>query len=92
MSNLNSPPIVTGPITAADLDRATNTGRIFHLHRVTLAPAGCDQQGALETRRWRDSMLDSAYGREGIELTQPRIVPCSTVARVWLALRRWLLG
>ena len=92
MSNLNVPSIESGPITAADLDRVTNTGRIYHLHRATLAPAGCDQQGALETRRWRDSSLDTAYGRDDIHFSAPRVVPCSTVARMFLALRRWLLG
>ena len=57
-----------------------------------LAPAGCDNQGRIETRRWHDSTLDSAYGRDDIQFSEPRVVPCSTVARMWLALRRWLLG
>lgn len=90
-ANLNTPSIIAGPLTAADLDRKTNTGRIYHLHRATLAPAGCDNQGRMETRRWHDSSLDSAYGRDDFK-PMPRIVPCSTVARMWLALRRWLLG
>ena len=50
--NLNTPAIDTGLLTAADLDRKTNTGRIYHLHRATLAPAGCDNQGALKARCW----------------------------------------
>lgn len=44
MSNLNTPAIYTGPLTAGDLDTATNTGRIL--------PHGCDQQGRYQTRPW----------------------------------------
>lgn len=50
--NLNTPSIDPGPLTAADLDCKTNTGRIYHLHRATLAPAGCDNQGRTEARQW----------------------------------------
>ena len=51
-ANLNTPSIISGPLTAADLDRMTNAGRIYHLHRATLAPAGLDDQGRRETRQW----------------------------------------
>lgn len=36
MVNLQDTP-TAGPLTAADLDRKTNTGRIYHLHRATVA-------------------------------------------------------
>lgn len=53
MVNLQNTP-TTGPLTAADLEaaRAHSTGRIVHLRRATLLPAGCDQQGRDSTRQW----------------------------------------
>lgn len=49
MSMLAAPDTITGPLTAADLDRNTNPGRIYRLHRVTVA--GRDTcSGACETR------------------------------------------
>lgn len=89
-ANLNTPSIIAGPLTAADLDRKTNTGRIYHLHRATLAPAGCDNQGRMETRRWHDSGLDSAYGRDDFK-PMPKVIPLSMFGRWALAWRRFWL-
>lgn len=54
MSMLAAPDTITGPLTAQDLDAARqhSTGRIVHLRRATLLPAGCDQQGRHATRQW----------------------------------------
>lgn len=52
---IEAPTSTASPLTAGDLDRNTNTGRIYHLRRVTLMPAGCDDQGRLETRNWPGS-------------------------------------
>ena len=41
MSMLAAPDAITGPLTAADLDRDTNQGRIYSLHLVTVCPP-CD--------------------------------------------------
>lgn len=84
-----------GPLTAADLDRSINTGRIFHLRRATMPwcdtiptqPAGLDQQGRHKTRPFGAS----AYG-ELRTVTQPRVIPLSTTARWLFELRRWWLG
>ena len=38
MSMLAAPDTITGPLTAADLDRDTNTGRIYRLHRIHCEP------------------------------------------------------
>lgn len=38
MVNLQDTP-TAGPLRACDLDRATNTGRIYHLHRVHVEPS-----------------------------------------------------
>ena len=51
----------SGPLTAADLTEARrfSTGNVLHLHRATLLPAGCDQQGRYETRSrapWHDTV------------------------------------
>lgn len=53
--NLNSPAIGAGRITAADLAAARqhSTGRILHLRRATVMPAGLDQQGRHATRDWQ---------------------------------------
>ena len=53
MVNLQDTPSA-GQISAADLDAARkhSTGRIVHLRRATLLPAGCDQQGRHATRQW----------------------------------------
>jgi len=52
--NLNRPAIAPGQISAADLDAARqhSTGRIVHLRRVVVLPAGCDGQGKYQTRQW----------------------------------------
>lgn len=44
MVNLQDTP-TAGPLTAADLDRKTNTGRIYHLHRVAVLPDACAEEG-----------------------------------------------
>jgi hypothetical protein len=47
MPALATPDTITGPLTVADLDaaRQRSTGRIFHLHRVTVAGRDtCDGQ------------------------------------------------
>jgi len=53
MVNLQDTPSA-GQISAADLDAARkhSTGRIVHLRRATLLPAGCDGQGRHATRQW----------------------------------------
>ena len=86
-----------GPLTAADLDRSINTGRIYHLHRATMheqwsdtiptQPAGLDKQGRYPTRPFGAS----AYG-ELRTVTQPRVIPLSTTARWLFELRRWWRG
>jgi hypothetical protein len=50
-----------GPLTADDLDRATNTGRIYHLHRSVVMPAGLSYQGRHQTREWVDT-VPTDYG------------------------------
>ena len=81
-----------GQITSADVQRsiaAGNTGRIYHLHRATLAPAGCDNQGRYETRRWGAS----GYGSEDIAPAPHRtVIPLSLLGRLALAWRRFWLG
>lgn len=51
-------------------------------------PAGCDAQGRHFTRQWHDT-IPTAYG-DDMQAKTPKVVPCSTVARWWLWLRRWL--
>lgn len=43
-----------GLISAADLEatRQHSTGRIVHLRRAVVLPAGCDGQGKYQTRQW----------------------------------------
>ena len=52
------------------------------------APAGCDQCQRYPARQWHDT-IPTGYG-DDMKPAPPRIVPCSTLARWWLALRRWL--
>ena len=52
MSMLAAPDTITGPLRAEDLDRATNPGNVWHLHRAVVQPAGLDQQGRRTTRRF----------------------------------------
>ena len=44
-------------------------------------------------QQWPDA-IPTGYGDEAMKHPKPmpRIVPCSTLARWFLALRRWLLG
>ena len=80
--NLNTPSIDPGPLTAADLDCKTNTGRIYHLHRATLAPAGCDNQGRTEARQWPGT--DQPMAAEACNETDDDIRPHSAAAaRFW---------
>ena len=53
MVNLQDTPSA-GQISAAGLDAARqhSTGRIVHLRRAVVLPAGCDQQGRHATRQW----------------------------------------
>ena len=53
MVNLQDTPSA-GQISAADLEAARqhSTGRIVHLRRAVVLPAGCDQQGRHATRQW----------------------------------------
>lgn len=53
MVNLQDTPSA-GLISAADLEAARqhSTGRIVHLRRVVVLPAGCDGQGKYRTRQW----------------------------------------
>lgn len=52
-------------------------------------PAGCDQCGRQAARP-----IHNAHGDEAMKYPRPmpRVVPCSTLARWWLALRRFWLG
>lgn len=57
--NLNSPAIERGHLTADQLDRRVNPGRIYALrdHKgdigaAMLMPAGLDEQGRYPTRAW----------------------------------------
>lgn len=89
MVNLQDTPAL-GPLTAADLDEARrfSTGNVLHLHRATLLPAGCDQQGRYETRSrapWHDTVptgWDDACAIEGGSHADP--VPSGSV----LSMRR----
>ena len=55
-------------------------------------PAGCDQCGRETARQWPDT-IPTGYGDADMKpKPMPRVVPCSTLARWFLALRRWLLG
>ena len=53
MVNLQDTPSA-GLISAADLEAARqhSTGRIVHLRRAVVLPAGCDGQGKYQTRQW----------------------------------------
>jgi hypothetical protein len=42
--NLNHPSITRGPLLSHEM------------HRITVLPAGCDQQGRHETRQWPDTI------------------------------------
>lgn len=83
--NLNAPQIGAGPLTAADLDRATNQGRIYRLHRVTVCPP-CDglcNQG-------RDCAAESCAAEGGMHAepapTKPRPgIGIALVIAPWLA-------
>ena len=56
------------------------------------APAGCSQCERYPARQWPDT-IPTGYGDEAMKYPKPmpRVVPCSTLARWFLALRRWLL-
>lgn len=103
-------------LTAADLDRDTNQGRIYRLHRATMA--GRDTcSGACETRSGCDCIatqcppchghchqgracnasqaepsrfFGSGYGDDMHPAAPAVPVPCSTLARWWLTVKRWL--
>jgi len=56
-------------------------------------PAGCSQCERHAARSWPDT-IPTGYGDEAMKHPKPmpRVVPRSTLARWFLALRRWLLG
>lgn len=86
MSNLNHPAIVAGPLRAADLDRAANPGRIYHLHRATVCPP-CHG----DCRQGRDCNAD-ACAAEGGAYAEPKPAPMprrSWLCTAWLRLVRW---
>ena len=57
-----------------------------------MLPRGCDMQGRYETRQWPDT-IPTGYGDDmKYPKPMPRVVPCSTLARLWLAWRRFWLG
>ena len=62
-----------------------------------LMPAGCDQQQRFDTRphrviHWPDTVpTDFGTGYSELAPVMPaRAVPCSTLARWWLAFKAWL--
>jgi hypothetical protein len=99
-ANLNTPSITAGPLTAADLDRKTNTGRIYQLHRATVSGRdtcngscqsllGCD---CYET--WRTAAPTSTGYGDAMK-PMPKIIECrplSLMARLALAWRRFWRG
>ena len=87
MSMLAAPDTITGPLTAADLDRSTNRDRIYHLHRMTVCPPcnGMCNQG-------RDCNAESCATEGGMHADP---VPSGThrhslLSRAWLRLVRAL--
>ena len=78
MPVLADPKTVAGPLTAADLDRATNRGRIYHPHRATVAQCPPCHGNC---RQGRDCNAD-ACAAEGGQHTDP--VPSGSV----LSMRR----
>jgi hypothetical protein len=52
-------------------------------------PAGCNQQGR-EAARPFPATIQTGYGDDMKPKPMPRIVPCSTLARWWLAFRRFM--
>ena len=54
------------------------------------APAGCDQCGRYQARDWPDT-YPAAYAASEYK-PMPAVVPCSTLARLYLAWRRFWLG
>lgn len=76
-----------GPVRAIDLERDTNTGRIYHLHRIHMEPGAIVTDDEAE-RGWLDSCAP-----EGGKHADP--VPSGThrqsvLSRAWLRLVRWL--
>ena len=68
--NLNTPAINAGPLTAADLDRRTNNGRIYHLHRITVA--GRDTcNGSCQSASGCDCCWPDSCAIEGGEHREP---------------------
>ena len=76
MENLNSPALVRGPLMA---------------HERPHTPAQCPP-GNHNRRQGREctgpDTVATGWG-EDQPLPTPRVVPCSTLARWWLAVRRW---
>jgi len=82
--NLNHPAIEVGPLTAADLDRATNTGRIY-MHPPML-PAGCDQSGRYLTRQWGRATLDACAVEGGTHADPAPALSPAVGARIGAAI------
>ena len=82
--NLNHPAIEVGPPTAADLDRATNTGRIY-MHPPML-PAGCDQSGRYLTRQWGRATLDACAVEGGTHADPAPALSPAVGARIGAAI------
>lgn len=80
-TNLNSPAITDGPLTAAEL--------AAHNRRHRALPAGCDQQGRYSTRQWPDTVpTDHAPLVEPAELRK-RAHGIRTLC--WLCLASWVI-
>ncbi len=86
MVNLQDTPSA-GPIRAIDLERDTNTGRIYHLRRVHLEPGAVISDDEAECG-WLDSCA-----AEGGKHAEPAPAPMprqSWLCAAWLRLVRWL--
>lgn len=82
MSMLAAPDTITGPLMAADLDRSTNKGRIYSLHRIHCEP------GAVVSDDDCERMAAEACTEIGAEPAGKH--RRSLLSRAWLRLVRWM--
>ena len=80
--NLNTQQITDGPLTAAALDRKTNPGNIYDLHRAAMESCAACNGSCQKTGACNCFMAAEACTELGAE-------PVGRSARWWLAFKRW---